>query len=138
MSAHGRGLELLLAGRPRRIFAGPFAALPDGAIGLCLDGRNPRAADAVLLHPIPDFGVPEDPAAFRATLLRFVGLLAASPDRVGYVGCYAGLGRTGLALACLARMAGVPGDPVAWVRTAYDARAVETPAQEAFARRFTT
>lgn len=136
MSTSGRVLELRLAGRPCRILAGPFAALPDGAIGLCLDGRNPRAAEAALLHPIPDFGVPEDAAAFRATLQRFVRLLAASPDRAGYVGCYAGLGRTGLALACLARMAGIAGDPVAWVRAAYDPRAVETPAQEEFARSF--
>jgi protein-tyrosine phosphatase len=129
-------LELCLSGRSCRIFAGPFAALPDGAIGLCLDGRNLRAADATLLHPIPDFGVPEDPAAFRAALQRFAELLAASPDLTGYVGCHAGLGRTGLALACLARMAGIPGDPVAWVRAAYDHRAVETPAQEDFVRRF--
>lgn len=132
-----QGLELLLAGRACRILAGPFAALPEGAIGFCLDGGNPRAADAALLHPIPDFGVPEDAASFRAALLRFAGLLAASPDRIGYVGCRAGLGRTGLALACLARLAGIAGDPVAWVRAAYDSRAVETPEQEAFARRFT-
>lgn len=137
MSAPGRVLELRFAGRPCRILAGPFAALPDGAIGLCLDGRNLRAAEAALLHPIPDFDVPEDPDAFRATLQRFAELLAASPDRIGYIGCYAGFGRTGLALACLARMAGVAGDPVAWVRATYDPRAVETPAQEEFARAFT-
>lgn len=131
-----RGLELRLAGRVCRILAGPFAALPEGAIGLCLDGGNPRAAEAAVLHPIPDFGVPEDAASFRAALLRFAELLTASPDRIGYVGCRAGLGRTGLALACLGRMAGVPGDPVAWVRAAYDPRAVEMPEQEAFARRF--
>lgn len=129
-------MKLLLAGRSCRILAGPFAALPDGTIGLCLDGGNPRAAEAAVLHPIPDFGVPEDAAAFRAALQHFAGLLAASPDRIGYVGCRAGLGRTGLALGCLARMAGVIGDPVAWVRAAYDPRAVEMPAQEDFARRF--
>ncbi|MBR0647876.1 protein-tyrosine phosphatase family protein [Plastoroseomonas hellenica] len=137
MSAPDAGVELFLAGRPCRIFAGPFAALPADAIGLCLDGGNPRASEATLLHPIPDFDVPEDPEAFRATLQRFAGLLAASPERIGYIGCYAGFGRTGLALACLARMAGVAGDPVAWVRAAYDPRAVETPAQEEFARAFT-
>lgn len=129
-------MKLLLAGRVCRILAGPFAALPEGAIGLCLDGGNPRAGEAAVLHPIPDFGVPEDVASFRAALLRFAELLAASPGSIGYVGCRAGLGRTGLALACLARLAGIAGDPVAWVRGAYDPRTVETPEQEAFARRF--
>lgn len=129
-------MKLLFAGRACRILAGPFAALPEGAIGLCLDGGNPRAAEAAVLHPIPDFDVPVDALAFRVTLLRFAELLAASPDRIGYVGCRAGLGRTGLALACLARLAGVAGDPVVWVRGAYDPRAVETPAQEDFVRAF--
>ncbi len=129
-------MRLRLGGQSCLILAGPFAAIPDGAIGLCLDAGNPRAAAAALLHPIPDFGVPEDAAAFHAMLHRFAALLAAAPDGVGYVGCRAGLGRTGLTLACLARLSGIEGDPIAWVRAAYDPRAVETPAQEAFARSF--
>ncbi|HEY4253524.1 MAG TPA: hypothetical protein VGM87_20110 [Roseomonas sp.] len=129
-------MKLRLGGRDCHILAGPFAARPAGSIGLCLDAGNADAAQAALLHPIPDFGVPDDPAAFRAALVDFAALLAAAPDRIGYVGCRAGLGRTGLALACLVRMSGVPGDPVAWVRAAYDPRAVETPAQEEFARHF--
>jgi protein-tyrosine phosphatase len=60
--------------------------------------------------------------------------MAAEPDRLFYVGCRAGLGRTGTVLACLAAEAGTPGDPVAWVRAQHDPRAVETPAQEEFAR----
>jgi protein-tyrosine phosphatase len=53
-----------------------------------------------------------------------------------HVGCRAGIGRTGLFLACLARAAGVEGDPIAHVRAQYDPHAAETAAQEAMARGF--
>jgi hypothetical protein len=40
-------------------------------------------------------------------------------------------------MACLAIMAGVvEGDPVAWLRAAYNPEAIETPEQEDFVRRF--
>lgn len=53
------------------------------------------------------------------------------------VGCLGGHGRTGTALACLAVLAGHPaGDAVAWVRSGYCAKAVETPGQEAFIAAF--
>ena len=49
------------------------------------------------------------------------------------MGCLGGSGRTGTVLACMAVLAGVPGDEaVAWVRGAYRAQAVETPEQEAW------
>ncbi|MCX7371193.1 MAG: hypothetical protein NTW56_01920, partial [Alphaproteobacteria bacterium] len=82
---------------------------------------------------IVDFGLPE-PAALRATLDALRAAMAAEPERLFYIGCRAGLGRTGTVLACLAQEAGIPGDPVDWVRASHDPRAVETPAQEAFAR----
>ena len=116
-----------------RIAAGPFAALPEGAFGLCLDPHAANRAAAALALDIVDFGLPE-PAALRATLDALRAAMAAEPERLFYIGCRAGLGRTGTVLACLAREAGIPGDPVAWVRANHDPRAVETPAQEAFAR----
>lgn len=121
---------VILAGA--RLAAGPFAALPPGAFGLCLDPAAPNRADAALRLDIPDFGTP-DPAALRATLAAFRAAMAREPDRLFYIGCRAGLGRTGTVLACLAVECGVPGDPVAWVRAQHDPRAIETPAQEAFA-----
>jgi protein-tyrosine phosphatase len=57
-------------------------------------------------------------------------LMRAAPELPVYVGCAAGLGRTGTFIAALARMAGI-GDAVAWVRENYDARAVETAEQAA-------
>lgn len=116
-----------------RFAAGPFTKLPEGAFGLCLDPHAPNRAAASLTLDIEDFGLP-DPTALAATLQALRAAIAAEPERLFYVGCRAGLGRTGTVLACLAAEAGVAGDPVAWVRAQHDQRAVETLAQEEFAR----
>jgi protein-tyrosine phosphatase len=61
----------------------------------------------------------------------------AEGDRVE-IACGGGRGRTGTALACLAVIDGVPAaEAVAFVRRAYDPRAVETPWQRRFIARFT-
>jgi protein-tyrosine phosphatase len=122
---------MILAGR--RFAAGPFARLPADAYGLCLDPGAPNRADAALTLDIEDYGLP-DAAALRATLEALRAAMAAEPSRLFYIGCRAGLGRTGTVLACLAAECGVEDDPVAWVRAHHDPRAVETEAQEAFAR----
>jgi protein-tyrosine phosphatase len=122
---------MILAGA--RMAAGPFAALPAGAFGLCLDPYAPNRADAALTLDIEDFGLP-DAAALRATLDALKAAMAREPRRLFYIGCRAGLGRTGTVLACLAAECGVQGDPVAWVRARHNPRAVETAAQEDFAR----
>ncbi|GAA0995669.1 MULTISPECIES: protein-tyrosine phosphatase family protein [Nocardiopsidaceae] len=81
-----------------------------------------------------DFGLPSDPAGLRGALRE--ALERAGADRVE-VACSGGRGRTGTALACLAVMDGVPaGEAVAYVREHYSPRAVETPWQRRFARRF--
>jgi hypothetical protein len=83
----------------------------------------------------PDFGVPDDPAGFRAAL-ESVLTRARAGQRVE-IGCLGGHGRTGTALACLAVLAGSPAEKaVTWVRAAYCPAAVETPAQEAFVGAF--
>jgi protein-tyrosine phosphatase len=52
------------------------------------------------------------------------------------IACDSGTGRTGTALAILARHAGVPADEaVHWVRSNYRRRAVETPWQRRFVAR---
>lgn len=52
------------------------------------------------------------------------------------IACDGGTGRTGSAIALLARYAGIPPDEaVAWVRANYRARAVETLRQRRFVRR---
>ncbi|WP_454778505.1 protein-tyrosine phosphatase family protein [Georgenia muralis] len=82
----------------------------------------------------PDFRLPADPGAV-ADALREAWQRAAT-ERVE-IACAGGLGRTGTALACLAVLDGVPpGEAVAFVRERYARRAVETPGQRRFVRRF--
>ncbi len=129
-------LELPLGGQRISISGGSFDAMPKGARGLCLEARATRVAEAEWQLDVPDFGLPDE-AALRAVLADMLEAMRAAPDGAYHIGCKAGLGRTGTAMACLAIMAGaVEGDPVAWLRAAYNAEAIETPAQEDFVRRF--
>ncbi|GAA4909953.1 protein-tyrosine phosphatase family protein [Streptomyces coeruleoprunus] len=82
----------------------------------------------------PDFWVPrrheEAIQALREAWER------AGRERVE-VACGGGIGRTGTALACLAVIDGVPARrAVAYVRAHYHPRAVETPWQRRYVRRF--
>ena len=62
--------------------------------------------------------------------------LAAAGRRVE-VACRGGIGRTGTALACIAQLGGLPAErATAWVREHYHPRAVETPWQRRYVRRF--
>lgn len=127
-------VTLLVDGHEVRITGGPFDAMPEGARGLCLEPRAERVAEAAWRLDVPDFGVPEE-AALREVLGAMLAEMRAAPEAAYHVGCRAGLGRTGLALACLGAMTGVA-DPIAWLRATYDPRAVETPGQAALVARF--
>jgi protein-tyrosine phosphatase len=81
----------------------------------------------------PDFRLPRSStdalSAFRDAFER------SASTRVE-IACGGGTGRTGTALAILARYAGVPAeDAVSWVRANYRIRAVETPRQRRFVAR---
>lgn len=82
----------------------------------------------------PDFWLPNSHADARAVLGE--AWHRAGGSRVE-IACGGGRGRTGTALACLAVLDGVPADrAVEFVRQNYDARAVETPWQKRYVRRF--
>ena len=82
----------------------------------------------------PDFWVPRDPADARDALRE--AWERAAGGRVE-IGCGGGVGRTGMGLACLAVIDGVPArEAVAYVRRHYHPRAVETTWQRRFVRRF--
>lgn len=82
----------------------------------------------------PDFRLPRDGAYLREVLLE---VLDRAPEGRAEIACGGGRGRTGTALACLAVLDGVPAaEAVSWIREHYDRRAVETPWQKAFVRRF--
>ena len=130
-------LELPLDGKVISISGGPFDAMPEGSRGLCLEAGAARVAEAEWQLDVPDYGLP-DVADLRAILAQMLEAMRAAPDGAYHIGCKAGIGRTGTAMACLAIMAGaVEGDPVAWLRAAYFQGAIETPGQEAFVRGFT-
>ena len=80
----------------------------------------------------PDFRLPSAPSEALAALREAYDRSAV--ERVE-IACGGGTGRTGTALAILARYDGVPADEaVAWVRAAYRRNAVETPWQRRFVR----
>jgi protein-tyrosine phosphatase len=85
----------------------------------------------------PDFGVPADEDALRLALLDLLD--RARRGESVEMGRLGGHGRTGTALACLAVLTGTPaGEAVAWVRTNYCNKAVETDEQEALVRNFSS
>jgi hypothetical protein len=113
----------------------PLPAGQQPEFGLYLLGQRPDELDwdSRWLR-WPDFRLPSDPVqagkAFREAWRR-------SRDERVEVACGGGRGRTGTALACLAIMDGVPAEQaVAFVRSHYDGRAVETPWQRRYVRRF--
>ncbi len=127
-------VTLRLGGHEVTVTGGPFDSMPEGARGLCLEPRSARVGEAEWRLDIPDFGVPEA-EALRRVLEAVLAAMTARPAAAYHVGCRAGLGRTGMVLACLGAMTGI-GDPIRWVRTAYHPEAVETPEQEALVRVF--
>lgn len=81
-----------------------------------------------------DFWLPADRAATADALHE--AWARSATERVE-IACFGGHGRTGTALACLAVLDGVPRrEAVAYVRTHYAHRAVETPWQRRYVRRF--
>lgn len=113
----------------------PLPQGPEPAFALYLLGKEPPAvAWEARWVRWPDFRLPTDRGATAAALRE--ALERSREERVE-VACGGGLGRTGTALACLAVLDGVPGDEaVAYVREHYAPRAVETPWQRRFVRRF--
>ncbi|SDH47294.1 protein-tyrosine phosphatase family protein [Agrococcus jejuensis] len=117
--------------RGRGVRRGAVAPGDEPDLGAYLLGRAPEVPWPSVWIAWPDFRLPRDAAAAVATLAH---IHAAAAEQRVEVACAGGIGRTGTALAILARMSGVPAtDAVAWVREHHDPRAVETPQQRRFA-----
>jgi hypothetical protein len=79
----------------------------------------------------PDFRTPRDPHGAAASIVDAYAR-ARSGLRVE-VACTGGTGRTGTVIACMAVLAGHPApDAVAWTRSHYRRRAVETAGRRRF------
>lgn len=108
---------------------------PQPTYGVYLLGKQPPHVgwDSHWLH-WPDFRLPADHAEARTVFVD--ALERTGSERVEFA-CGGGRGRTGTALACLAVLDGIPAEQaVDYVRRTYDRRAVETPWQKRFVRRF--
>lgn len=135
--ADGPGVVQLPDGRRIR-GRGLRRPLPDGPrpeLGVYLAGRDrgPFPWEHRWIR-WPDFRTPASTADAVAVLVEAHERCEA--ERVE-IACRGGVGRTGTALAAVAVLAGVPADEaVAWVRRAYDPKAVETPGQRRWVLEF--
>ncbi|WP_053851435.1 hypothetical protein [Streptomyces sp. NRRL B-24085] len=135
---HGPGIlrlpsGRLVRGRGLRHPLDPAAPRPAYGVYL-LGGKPPEVPWESRWLRWPDFRLPVDRAEARAVLGEVWRRSAG--ERVE-IACGGGKGRTGTALACLAVLDGVPPpEAVAYVREHYDRRAVETPWQRRYVRRF--
>jgi protein-tyrosine phosphatase len=138
--------RLICGPRPLRPFRESVAALADLGVSTiaCLLDDHEMPTDLVAAYDtaalenvriqIPDFGRPPSAEALSSFLDDL--LLRLRRRETIYLHCFAGIGRTGTVLACLLKTAGASDDPVRLVRSIYDARALETEAQQRFARDF--
>lgn len=133
----GDGVVRLPSGRLVR-GRGLRHGVPDGVapeFGLYLQGKPPPPVGwPSRWLRWSDWRLPADRGDARDALREL--WRRAESERVE-VACSGGRGRTGTALACLAVFDGVPAaDAVGYVRQHYHPRAVETPWQRRYVRRF--
>ncbi|MEV0621766.1 protein-tyrosine phosphatase family protein [Nonomuraea sp. NPDC050404] len=119
----------------------PLPEGPTPAFGLYLGSdRLRRRHEGELRWPQewidwPDFLLPRD----RDLAVRHIRALhdRARAGTAVEVACGGGIGRTGTVIACLAILSGLdPADAVTWTREHHHPRAVETPWQRRWIRRF--
>jgi hypothetical protein len=113
-------------GQHLHFVGGPYRERIAGTFGVLL-APELRSLDHDYLLAIPDFGVPTA-AALEEGIAEIVS--AAMKGKVPYIGCFGGIGRTGLVLAAIHRVLDPYHDALLWVRREYLAHAVERPAQE--------
>lgn len=120
-----------IRGRALRDGSAGFEPAPDFGLYLTAQYHEERWPSRWIAWP--DFRLPRTPSDAIAALREAYDRSATERVEVACDGC---TGRTGTALALLARFDGVPaGEAVAWVRANYRPRAVETPWQRRFVRR---
>ena len=115
-----------------RIYGGSFFVAPDPGCDYftTINLMAERDLPADVHIPIRDYSIPSNPGE----LIKVFEFILADTKDV-YVGCWGGVGRTGLFMASLLRYLGDP-DPIATVRAQYNAHAVETEEQAQFVADF--
>jgi hypothetical protein len=113
------------------VVGGPYRRRPGDHYGVCLLESEPASYGVWL--PIPDFSIPESREDVEYALKEV--LHQCMLERRVWIGCAGGLGRTGLVLALLAKVAGYS-HPVRHVRDSYHPHAVETDQQMDYVAEF--
>lgn len=118
-----------------KVYGGPYSNVPKHAYGVSVRAEHMQSLPFDIWIPIVDFGVPSSnqEGSIREAL-RKIYIYALGGEAV-YIGCMGGIGRTGLFMALLAKVAGEK-DPVAYVRSTYSIHAVETDDQQKYVNDF--
>lgn len=152
-------IEIELNGRKVTVMGGPYREKPEGIKGVKLAPEINAACDVSI--DIPDYSVPGVLYVHHAMKDMFTIL---NQDGKIYLGCFGGIGRTGMIMACLIKtigmanlqaeektwlykikkfFGGVPSNhlwminyPIQFIRDEYLSTAVETPEQEAFVKAY--
>jgi len=97
-------------------------------------GECSRSGIEWVYYPIPDYGIPSDAGSFGELIGKAVN--AMSEGRGVCFHCYAGIGRTGMAIACaLGKYLSIDSEQA--IEAVRKCRAsIESIAQEEFTRRF--
>lgn len=111
----------------RKIYGGSFFDAPAGKRFLTINLMEERPLlQSEIYLPVKDYNVPSNP---QDLVDAFDKILA--DHRNAYVGCFGGVGRTGLFMSCFLKYIG-ESEPLARVRREFNLHAVETPEQEKF------
>ena len=120
-------LDLTIEGLPLRFRGGPFRARPDGMVGVCMLPEKHHLKPGDVHVPTRDFTPPPEQQLIEGVEKA---LRAAIRGETVYVGCTAGIGRTGTFMAAMVKALGITHAPVGFVRAHYHHHAVETLDQE--------
>ena len=117
-------------GNGRRMYGGSFFNAPGSLDILTVDLMAERPLPCDIYLPIQDYSYPSNPFGM---IQAFEEILASDKDV--YVGCWGGIGRTGLFMSCFLKYLGDE-TPLETVRAKYNSHAVETEGQADFLARF--
>jgi len=114
-----------------RVLGGPYLEKPKHCFGVKMAKEIKANCDVDI--PVVDFQVPH--LIDLWTGIHYTMRAMVLDDEIVYVGCMGGKGRTGVFMACLAKVFG-EADPIGHVRHHYNPHAVETGPQKTFVNNF--
>lgn len=123
-------IEFEYQGAKRRVYGGSFFHAPQSDDFLTINLMAEHPLDCDIYFPIKDYDIPSDSNAVKEVLDQIL-----KTDKSIYMGCFGGVGRTGLMMSCLLKYIG-HSNPIDEVRQQYSSHAVETSEQKQFVEQF--